>query len=295
MHEAEPGNFASQQKLFDGPIESGPSARQRMLFSVIFKADTPAGKLFDVVLIIAILVSVVAVMLGSVPAIQATWGSFFYYGEWIFTLLFTFEYLVRLYCVRNRTRYARSFFGVVDLLSVAPLFLELIVTGAGHLLVIRILRILRLFRILKLSRYVGEADAMMQAMFASRRKILVFLYVVLTLVVLFGSLMYLIEGKESGFTSIPRSIYWAIVTLTTVGYGDITPQTPLGQAISAIVMICGYGIIAVPTGIYASELAHVIQRGRRAKKCSGCGLDEHAEDSAYCRRCGTALPTDQTA
>jgi len=220
----------------DGLNEAGDSPLKRRLFEVIFKADTPAGKLFDILLIAVILVSVLAVMLGSVTAIQARWGRVFYAAEWLFTLLFTVEYLLRLYCVRDRWRYARSFFGIVDLLSIAPLYLELVITGAGHLLVIRILRILRLFRILKLRRYMGEADVMLQAMLSSRRKIVVFLYAVLTLVVIFGSLMYLVEGEESGFTSIPRGVYWAIVTLTTVGYGDITPQTPLGQAISAMVM-----------------------------------------------------------
>jgi voltage-gated potassium channel len=292
MNVGQSGVTTSTGPLRDGAIEAGPSPLQRRLFNIIFKADTPAGKLFDVLLILAILFSVGAVMLGSVVPIRLRWGPWFLYGEWVFTLLFTAEYLVRLYCVSNRWTYARSFFGIVDLLSVAPLYLELVVTGAGHLLVIRILRILRLFRILKLTRYMGEADAMVQAMAASRRKITVFLYVVLTLVVVFGALMYLIEGEEAGFTSIPRSVYWAIVTLTTVGYGDITPQTPLGQAVSAIVMVCGYGIIAVPTGIYASELAQVIQRRRRGKPCSECGVVDHPVDSVYCRRCGALLPAE---
>ncbi len=273
----------------DGLNEAGDSALQRRLFEIIFKAETPAGKLFDVLLIVVIVVSVLAVMLGTVNPIQERWGRVFYATEWGFTLLFTAEYLLRLYCVRDRWRYARSFFGVVDLLSIAPLYLELVVTGAGHLLVIRILRILRLFRILKLRRYMGEADVMLQAMLSSRRKIIVFLYAVLTLVVIFGSLLYLVEGEESGFTSIPRGVYWAIVTLTTVGYGDITPQTPLGQAISAIVMICGYGIIAVPTGIYASELTQVIIRRGRERPCTACGLGTHADDAIYCRRCGEKL------
>ncbi len=290
----EPVAHIEEDLLKEGPHEAGPSPLQQRLFTIIFKAETPAGKLFDVALIIVILLSVGAVMLDSVAAWGFRYKDLFYYGEWVFTVLFTIEYAIRIYCVRNRWTYIRSFFGVVDLLSTVPQYLELMVTGAGHLLVIRILRILRLFRILKLKRYMGEADLMLDALRASRRKITVFLYAILTLVVVFGSLMYLIEGEAAGFTSIPRGVYWAVVTLTTVGYGDITPHTPLGQAISALVMICGYGIIAVPTGIYASELTQAIIRQQRRVICPGCGLAEHADDAAYCRRCGTELPPAPT-
>ncbi len=256
---------------------------------MIFKADTPAGKLFDVLLILAIIASVLAVMLSTVNGIAMQYGQIFYLAEWVFTVLFTLEYLTRLACVKHPRIYARSFYGVVDLLSVLPTYLELIITGATYMLVIRILRILRVFRVLKLSRYVGEADALMEALAASRRKIFVFLYAIVTLVVIFGSLMYLIEGPEHGFTSIPRGVYWSIVTLTTVGYGDITPTTPLGQSLSAIIMVMGYGIIAVPTGIYASELTHVIQRRRRIVVCPSCQLVGHEDDASFCKRCGTNL------
>ena len=273
----------------EGPHEAGDSPLRQKLFVIIFKADTPAGRLFDVLLILTIVTSVGVVLLASVRSIGAEYGTVFRRAEWLFTILFTVEYLVRLYCVKRPLVYARSFFGVVDLLSAIPLYLELMITGAGHLLVIRILRILRVFRVLKLTRYVGEANVMLDALRASRRKIAVFLYTLLTIVVIFGTLIYLIEGEESGFTSIPKAMYWAIVTMTTVGYGDLAPQTPLGQAMSALLMITGYGIIAVPTGIYASELTQLVMRRRRRRPCAGCGLREHADDAAYCRACGTAL------
>lgn len=279
----------SSNLLSDGKHDAGPGALQQQLFVIIFKADTPGGKLFDVLLIIAIIFSVLAVMLSTVNGIASDYGQIFFVAEWVFTIVFTCEYVLRLYCVRRHGVYARSFYGVVDLLSVLPTYLELMVTGAGYLLVIRIFRILRVFRVLKLSRYVGEADALMEALTASRRKIFVFLYAVITLVVIFGSLMYLVEGPQRGFTSIPRGVYWSIVTLTTVGYGDITPSTPLGQTLSAVIMIMGYGIIAVPTGIYASELSNVIQRRRRILVCPSCQLVGHEDDASFCKRCGTNL------
>ncbi len=279
----------SSNLLSDGKHDAGPGALQQQLFVIIFKADTPGGKLFDVLLIIAIIFSVLAVMLSTVNGIASDYGQIFFVAEWVFTIVFTLEYVLRLYCVRRHGVYARSFYGVVDLLSVLPTYLELMVTGAGYLLVIRIFRILRVFRVLKLSRYVGEADALMEALTASRRKIFVFLYAVITLVVIFGSLMYLVEGPQRGFTSIPRGVYWSIVTLTTVGYGDITPSTPLGQTLSAVIMIMGYGIIAVPTGIYASELSNVIQRRRRILVCPSCQLVGHEDDASFCKRCGTNL------
>lgn len=274
----------------NGTHQAGTSALRRRLFIIIFKADTPAGRLFDVLLILAILLSVLAVMLASVAGVAAHYGEWLYLAEWLFTVLFTVEYVVRLYCVRDRMRYARSFYGIVDLLSVLPLYLDLLLAGAGNLLVIRILRILRIFRVLKLQRYMGEADIMLEALTASRRKIMVFLYTVFTIVVVFGALMYLVEGPAAGFTSIPVGMYWAVVTLTTVGYGDITPLTPFGQGLAAIIMVTGYGIIAVPTGIYASELTQLIIRRRRRTACAGCGTREHADDARYCRLCGTALP-----
>ena len=233
----------------DGRNQAGDSELKRRAFVVIFQSRTPLGRLFDVGLILAIVASVAAVMLESVASVGARYRALLAGLEWGFTILFTVEYLVRLWCVRSARRYATSFYGIVDLLAVLPTYLALFVTGSGYLLVIRILRILRLFRVLKLARYVSEADTLIEAMGQSWRKIFVFLYVVVTVVVLFGSLMFLIEGPEHGFTSIPRGVYWGIVTLTTVGFGDIVPHTPLGQAIASVVMILGYGIIAVPTGI----------------------------------------------
>lgn len=285
----------TENRLIEGRHESGDSALARRLFAVIFQSDTPAGRAFDVLLIGMILASVLAVMLSSVASLNTRYGAWFYRAEWVFTVAFTVEYALRLYCVRRPAIYARSFFGIVDLLSFLPLYLELLVTGAGYFLVIRVLRVLRLFRILKLVRYVGEAEALVEALIASRRKIIVFVYTVLTLVVIFGALMYFVEGAASGFTSIPKGMYWAIVTLTTVGYGDIAPITPLGQTISAIVMILGYGIIAVPTGIYASELMQVMQRRRQLIECPGCGLRDHAADAVYCRGCGTRLKPEAKA
>ena len=219
------------------------------LHEIIFEADTPAGKLFDILLIVSIVISVVLVMLDSVSGIRATYGRQLYVGEWVFTILFTVEYLLRLLCVGRPLAYATSFFGMVDLLAILPTYLSIFIPGSQYLLVIRLLRVLRIFRVLKLVPYLGEARLLVQALRASRRKIIVFLFTVMILVVIFGSLMYLIEDPDSGFTSIPRSIYWAIVTLTTVGYGDISPQTGLGQLLAALIMVIGFGMIAVPTGI----------------------------------------------
>ncbi|MCH8961110.1 MAG: ion transporter, partial [Bacteroidetes bacterium] len=227
------------------------------LYIIIFESDTPPGKAFDVALILTIFASVAAVMLESVSAIGSRYGAILYASEWVFTILFTIEYILRLICVGRPLRYARSFFGIVDLLAVIPTYFSVLFPGAQFLLVIRLLRILRVFRVLKLVQYLSAADILMEALRASRRKIVVFLVALLTLVVILGSLMYLIEGAENGFTSIPRSIYWAIVTLTTVGYGDISPQTGLGQALAAVVMIMGYGIIAVPTGIVTAEMTRI--------------------------------------
>ncbi|WP_083456342.1 ion transporter [Desulfosarcina cetonica] len=259
------------------------------LHEVIFEADTPAGKAFDVLLILSILISVVAVMLDSVGALRMAHGRLFGGIEWCFTLLFTVEYLLRLTCVERPLKYAVSFYGVVDLLAIVPTYLSLVLPGSHYLLVIRILRILRIFRILKLVPYLGEARLLMRALKASSRKIAVFLTTVLTLVVIFGSLMYVIEGEANGFTSIPRSIYWAIVTLTTVGYGDIAPRTGLGQALSSIVMILGYGIIAVPTGIVTVEMAHTFNPRVSTQACPVCSAEGHDADARHCKFCGAAL------
>ncbi|NVJ49041.1 MAG: ion transporter [Gammaproteobacteria bacterium] len=247
------------------------------------------GKAFDIVLIVSILLSVVAIMLDSVEAIRLQFGHWLWLIEWGFTLLFTLEYGLRLICVRKPWLYARSFYGLVDLLSIIPTYLTLILPGAKYMLVIRILRVLRLFRILKLAEYVGEANVLLKALSNSRHKILVFLYTVLTLVVVFGSTLYVVEGAASGFTSIPKSVYWAIVTLTTVGYGDIAPVTPLGQFIAAAIMIMGYGIIAVPTGIYSAELVRAYTGQEHNEACATCGRNGHDFDAVYCKHCGHAL------
>lgn len=227
--------------------------RQR-LYIIIFESDTPAGRAFDLALIFFILLSVVLVMLDSIPGIHDQWGAWLLGGEWLITILFTLEYLLRLGVARRPGRYAGSFYGVVDLLSILPTYLGIFFPGMHFLTTVRILRILRIFRILKLVQFLGEGNNLWQSLTRSRHKITVFLTTVMTVVIVVGSLMYMLEGAESGFTSIPQSIYWAIVTMTTVGYGDIAPTTPLGQIVASLLMIVGYGIIAVPTGIVTSEM-----------------------------------------
>jgi len=267
----------------------GEGAARKRLYEIIFEADTPPGKAFDVVLILSIVLSVAAVMIDSMRGVRESHGALLYAIEWFFTGLFTIEYGFRLYCVRNTFHYAFSFFGIVDLLAIVPTYLSLFFPGSQYLIVIRVLRVLRVFRVLKIVQYLGEADLLMQAMRSSRRKVIVFLLTVLTLVVILGSLMYLIEGEENGFTSIPRSTYWAIVTLTTVGYGDISPKTSAGQALAAVVMILGYAIIAVPTGIVTVELSNVSRARAAARVCPGCGVARHDLDATYCKHCGSKL------
>ena len=243
------------------PAEERPSTKRRArLHEVIFESETPAGRYFDLALTWLILLSVATVVLESVREVREQYGKLLYALEWVFTLLFTVEYSLRLLSVRRPLRYARSFYGVIDLLAIIPTYLSVFVPGSQYLLVIRILRLLRVFRLLKLSEYVAEADTLRQALRASRRKISVFISAVLLLVVIIGALMYVIEGEANGFTSIPRSIYWAIVTLTTVGYGDLSPKTSFGQIVASIVMVIGYGIIAVPTGIVSVELAQAVRQ-----------------------------------
>ncbi|HCR18202.1 MAG TPA: ion transporter, partial [Candidatus Latescibacteria bacterium] len=240
-----------------------------------------------VLLIVSISLSVLVVMLDSVATIERQHGDLLLIAEWSFTTLFTIEYLMRLICVGRPLGYAYSLFGIVDLLSILPTYLSLFLPGTHYLVVIRILRVLRIFRVLKLVQYISESRLLIQALYSSRRKITVFLLAVLTLVVILGSLMYVIEGEEHGFTSIPRSIYWAIVTLTTVGYGDISPQTALGQSLSAVVMILGYSIIAVPTGIISAELTQAISS--RSAICPKCSLDGHDSDARFCKNCGAEI------
>ena len=274
------------------------------LYRVIFEHDTRGGRAFDVALLAAIALSVAAVMLESVAEVRRRHGAALVAAEWAFTVLFTVEYVLRLLCVRRPLRYALSFYGLVDLLAVVPTYFGLFVAGAQELLVIRALRLLRVFRVLKMGEYLVEAGTLMAALRRSRAKITVFLVTVLTLVLIVGALMHLVEGPANGFTSIPMSAYWAIVTLTTVGYGDIAPRTPLGRLLAAAVMILGYGIIAVPTGIVTAELV----RGERAssarerrrwgerppgardsRRCPACGAAGHDADAAYCKYCGGSL------
>jgi len=260
---------------------------RKKLYEIIFRADTPAGKLFDVVLIICILASVGVVMLESVKEIHDKYEGLLKGAEWFFTVLFTIEYILRLYCVQSKIRYARSFFGIVDLLAILPTYLGIFTRSLRYLRIVRILRVLRVFRVLKLGNHVKQADLLRDALYASRQKIIVFLCFVLTLVVIIGALIYTIETPEAGFTSIPKSIYWAVVTLTTVGYGDISPQTAPGQFVAAIVMLLGYSIIAVPTGIVTAQ---IIQSPAKAKTiCSNCKLASHEPDAAYCKKCGRTL------
>lgn len=263
--------------------------RQAQLYKVIFESDTRAGRTFDVVLLICILTSVLVVMLDSVESVRAVFGSWLYLLEWFFTILFTVEYLLRLIAVGRPIRYARSFFGVVDLVAIVPTYLSLVLPETRYLLVVRVLRMLRIFRIFKLAEYLNQADVIIRALRSALPKIIVFLFAVMTSVVIIGSLMYVIEGAENGFTNIPQSVYWAIVTLTTVGYGDMSPQTPLGRTLASIVMILGYGIIAVPTGIVTVELTRTPARKMSQKTCPGCGREGHDLDARHCKFCGMAL------
>lgn len=264
------------------------SALRDRAFVIIFETDTRAGRIFDVVLIAAIIGSVTAILLESVAPIRAEHGRLLRGMEWAFTILFTVEYGIRLWCVGRPLAYARSFLGIIDLLAVLPTYLSLIAPGGQVLTVVRILRVLRVFRILKLARYVRETRVLGQALKASRYKITVFAFTIVTITVIVGSLMYLIEGPSRGFTSIPRGVYWAIVTLTTVGFGDITPQTPLGQTLASLVMIMGYGIIAVPTGIVTAEFVGSA-RPPRGVDCPGCGRGDNDGDALHCKWCGEAL------
>jgi len=277
-----------------GPNRKSPALSR--LYHIIFEADTRLGKAFDVLLILVIIGSVIVVMMESVASYRAQYPSFLRAAEWVFTILFSVEYLLRLACVDRPARYARSFFGVIDLLAVIPTYLSILVPGAQFLLVVRLLRILRVFRVLKLAAYLVEVDLLVMALRDSRRKILIFMFAVLTLTVILGSLMYLIEGDANGFTSIPRGVYWAIVTLTTVGYGDISPKTDIGQAFASLIMILGYGIIAVPTGIVTAEMTRqaLDRKGERGSQdeCPRCGLEPHDADARYCKRCGEALSAE---
>lgn len=271
-------------------MTSDSNNRQR-IYDVIFGYESRAGKLFDLVLIIMIISSVGAVLLDSIAAVHENYGVLLLRLEWLFTLLFTIEYGLRIYSTTDKRAYIFSFYGLIDLFSILPTYIAFIVPGAQSLVVVRIMRVLRIFRILKLFRYMGEATLLVNALLQARRKIFIFLFSVLTIMVIFGALMFIIEGPEHGFTSIPESVYWAIVTITTVGYGDITPQTPLGQLIAALAMISGYAIIAVPTGIIGAELMNEMQAHTRrnltaSNVCESCGATGHDPDARFCKHCG---------
>jgi voltage-gated potassium channel len=270
-------------------VNRPPVGFRARLHEIIFEADTPEGRLFDLLLLIAIVTSVTVVVLESVASVRARVGPTLRALEWGFTILFTIEYLLRLFSVGRPVRYARSVYGLIDLVAILPTYLSLFLPGAHNLLVVRLLRLLRVFRVFKLAEYLQESRTLVQALRASSRKIFVFLLTVVTIVVVVGTMMYVIEGEQHGFTNIPLSIYWAVVTLTTVGYGDLAPATPAGRVLAAILMLTGYGIIAVPTGIVTAELTRVATRPISTQACPVCGAEGHEHDAVYCRRCGARL------
>jgi len=270
-----------------------PQATLRLqLYTIIFQSHTNAGRWFDIALLFCIFASATMVILDSVAAINQEYGRQLLLAEWFFTILFTVEYGLRIFCVHRPLKYIFSFYGVIDFLSIVPTYISFFIPGTHYLQIIRILRVLRVFRILKLVQFVNQSNLLLNALLASRLKIAIFMYAISILVVIFGSSMYLIEGPENGFTNIPVSIYWAVVTLTTVGFGDITPKTDLGRAVSALVMMVGYAIIAVPTGIFTAELNQEMKRKDRAEKlrtCLKCGKRGHAEEANFCMVCGAPL------
>jgi len=268
---------------------NGNNTWRNRLYVMIFQTDTVAGRRFDSTLLLIILASLVIVVLDSIDAVHQNYADVLAYIEWGFTVIFLGEYILRLYCSPKPLRYAFSFYGLVDLLAIVPGILALYYSDAQYLLIIRIIRMLRIFRVLKLSPYLKQAHYLLDALRGSKQKILVFLLGVCTLVTVFGTLMYVVEGPEHGFTSIPKGIYWAIVTLTTVGYGDIVPKTVLGQIISSMVMITGYSIIAVPTGIFTAELASAMRGEQQQHDCPVCKKSSHEPSAAFCSRCGNAL------
>jgi voltage-gated potassium channel len=265
------------------------------LHEIIYGTHTPAGKLFDIVLLIVIVYSVIIVMLESIPKIDTKYHSFLNISEWVVTILFTLEYFLRIICIKKPTKYIFSFFGIIDLLSTIPKYLSFFIGGSQYITAFRALRLLRIFRILKLVRFVGESNNLLRALRASKTKIFVFVFFVLVISILLGTIMYLVEGPEHGFNSIPHSVYWTIVTLTTVGYGDISPETGLGQVIATFIMIIGYGIIAVPTGIVSAEYTVMHREDKEAdmgRSCGSCGTEILRTDAQYCRSCGHRLSTE---
>lgn len=275
------------------PEENTRSSWRRKLHEIIYEADTPAGKLFDIVLLFVIILSIVLVMLESVKSLNAKYFEWFYLTEWVITIAFSVEYILRIVTVRRPRHYIFSFYGIVDLLSTIPTYLTLIFGGQNLFLAIRALRLLRVFRILKIARYIGESNKLVRALRDSRPKIMVFLFAVLVLCIIMGTVMHLVEGEQGGFDNIPISIYWCIVTLTTVGFGDIHPVTPAGQAIASVIMILGYGIIAVPTGIVSAEYSRDTGKNvpvpLNSQVCPVCNEDKHMDGAHYCHRCGSKL------
>jgi len=275
------------RKLF---IEKRMMAHWKIkLHEVIFEADTKAGKTFDVMLIISIVLSILVIMIDSVKELNLEYSIQLYTLEWIFTFFFTLEYFLRIISFKKPLKYVFSFFGIIDLLSILPTYVSLFLPGSQYLVTIRFLRVLRVFRVLKLMQFVSEATILTESLRRSSRKIIVFIMTVFILVCIFGSVMYVVEDSQNGFTSIPKSIYWAIVTMTTVGYGDIAPQTNLGQTISSFIMILGYGILAVPTGIVTAEMSRNIHVNKNTQVCINCGEDEHDDSAKYCNKCGENL------
>jgi len=262
---------------------------QKRVHVVIYGTNTFAGKLFDLILLGVILLSVVLVMLESVKELDAQYHDFLYYSEWIITVFFTIEYILRIISINKPLKYILSFYGIIDLISILPMYLSFFFPQTKILSIVRALRLLRLFRILNLAHFTGQASNLKLALKASQSKIIVFIYFILVISVLLGALMYVIEGPENGFTSIPRSIYWCIVTLTTVGYGDIAPATTIGQIIATLVMILGYGIIAVPTGIVSAELANKTKNTSRKNPCGNCGTEDHRDNAEFCYHCGNEI------
>lgn len=262
-------------------------------YDVVFHSDTRAGRLFDIILLILIVLSIAVVMLDSVPAINSKQKLLFLLLEWLFTIIFSIEYLVRIVISRKPRIYIFSFYGIIDLLSVVPTYFSLLIAGSHYLIIIRILRMLRIFRILKLTRFMKASHVLILSLKQSRFKIIVFFEVLITTVIIIGSLMYIIEGTENGFTSIPISIYWAIITLTTVGFGDITPNTPLGQFLASLIMIMGYSIIAVPTGIISAEIVKAGNQSEKKQKCNECHSETNDEDALFCKYCGKSLKSNK--
>lgn len=285
-------------RLFSAP-QLNPATEtgwRRRWFDIIYRHDAGMPRNFDLLLVYAIVASVLVVMLDSVQRIHQSWASWFYVVEWGFTVLFTAEYILRLVVVRKPLRYAFSIWGIIDLLAILPTYLSFFIPGAQSLLVVRVLRILRVFRILKLTRYIEESGLLMTALWRSRRKILLFLFMVISIAIVAGALMYVIEGPSRGFSNIPASMYWAVVTMATVGFGDIVPQTTLGRFVTSVLILIGYSILAVPTGIYTAELASTIRRSETAHRrrdnraCVVCGHEGHETGAIYCNRCGHELP-----